>query len=99
MIMMNLCLECTRKELLKMYHTITKFETKEFTRLGEILPNCLKRPNEDAVEDSPKRITSPKNHKQPMGMPLVKPIFPKKEIYELNNNEDFSSIRIVIKNR
>jgi len=41
--MMNLCLEYIRKELLKMYPTITKFETKELTRLGEkhgkTLPN------------------------------------------------------------
>jgi hypothetical protein len=30
-----------------------------------------------------------------MGMPLARPIHPKeKEIYELNSNEDFSSIKI-----
>jgi hypothetical protein len=63
--MMNLCLEYIGKELLKMYPTITKFEVKELTKLGEkhgkILPNCLKHPNEDAVKHSPKRTTPPKN--------------------------------------
>jgi hypothetical protein len=45
--MMNLCLEYMGKELLKMYPTITKFETKELIRLrekhgknmGKTLPN------------------------------------------------------------
>jgi hypothetical protein len=63
--MMNLCLEYIRKELLKIYPTITKFEVKELTRLGEkhgkILPNHLKHPNEDAIKHSPKRTTPPKN--------------------------------------
>jgi len=40
---MNLCPEYTKKELLKMYPTITKFEVKELTKLGEkygkTLPN------------------------------------------------------------
>jgi hypothetical protein len=48
--MMNLCPEYTRKELLKIYPTITKFEIKELTRLrekhGKTLPNCLKHPIE-----------------------------------------------------
>ncbi len=78
--------------------TITKSKAKEFTKLrekhGKILPNYLKHPNEDATKHSPKRITSPKNHKQPMGMPLVRVVLPNKEIYELNNNEIFSSTRI-----
>ncbi len=63
--MMNLCPEYTKKELLKMYPTITKFEVKELTKLGEkygkTLSNWLKRPNEDAAEHSPKRTTPPKN--------------------------------------
>jgi len=50
--MMNLCPKYIGKELLKMYPTITKLEAKELTKLGEkhgkILPNHLKRPNEDA---------------------------------------------------
>jgi len=50
--MMNLCLEYTGKELLKMYPTITKSEAKELTRLGEkhgkTLPNHLKHQNENA---------------------------------------------------
>jgi hypothetical protein len=59
----------------------------------------LKCPNENAVEHSPKRTTPPKNHKQPMGMPLARPlarpIFPKeKEIYQLNNDEDFSFVKM-----
>jgi hypothetical protein len=55
----------------------------------------LKCPNENAVEHSPERTTPPKNHKQPMGMPLARPIFPKeKEIYQLNNDEDFSFVKI-----
>jgi hypothetical protein len=32
---MNLCLEYIKKELLKMYPTIIKFEIKELTMLGE----------------------------------------------------------------
>jgi hypothetical protein len=63
--MMNLCPEYTRKELLKMYPTITKFEAKELTKLGEkhgkTLSNHLKHPNEDAAKHSPKRIAPPKN--------------------------------------
>jgi hypothetical protein len=96
-IMMNLCLEYIRKELLKMYPTITKSKAKEFTKLqekhGKILPNYPKRPNEDPTKHSPKRITSPKTHKQHMGMPLARLVLRKKEIYELNNDEFFSSIR------
>jgi hypothetical protein len=43
----------------------------------------LKCPNENVIEHSPKRTTPPKNQKQPMGMPLARPIPPKeKEIYE-----------------
>jgi hypothetical protein len=35
-----------------------------------------------------------KNPKKPMGIPLARPIPPKeKEIYELNSDGDFSSIR------
>jgi hypothetical protein len=95
--MMNLCLEYIGKELLKMYPTITKSKAKELIRLGEkhgkTLPNCLKRPNEDAKEYSPKRTTPPKNQKQPMEMPPVRLGLPKeKEIYELSNDEEFSSI-------
>jgi hypothetical protein len=56
--MMNFCLKYTRKELVKMYPTITKFETKELTKLGEklgkTLPNCLKWPNENVAQHSPK---------------------------------------------
>ncbi len=96
--MMNLCLEYTRKELLKMHPTITKSKAKELTRLKEkhdkILPNCLKHPNEDVKEHSSQRTTPPKNQKQPMEMPPIRFIIPKeKEIYELNNDEDFSSVK------
>jgi hypothetical protein len=78
---MNLCPKYTRKELLKMYLTITKFEAKDLTRLGEkhrkTLPNWLKHPK-----------------KQPMGMPPIRLVPPKeKEVYELNNDEDFFSYR------
>jgi hypothetical protein len=63
--MMNLCLEYTGKELLKMCPAITKSKAKELTKLGEkhgkTLPNLLKRPNEDALERSPKRTAPPKN--------------------------------------
>jgi hypothetical protein len=63
--MMNLCLKYTRKELLKMYLTITKFEAKDLTRLGEkhekTLPNCLKHPIENVVEHSTKMATPTKN--------------------------------------
>jgi hypothetical protein len=97
--MMNLCPNYTGKELLKMFITITKSEGKELIRLGEkhgkTLPNHLKCPNEDAVKHSPKRTTPPNNQKQPMGMPLTRPILPKeKEIYELSSNEDFSFVKI-----
>jgi hypothetical protein len=48
-----------------MYPTITKFEAKELTKLGEkhgkTLPNCLKDPNENVAERSPKRTTPLKN--------------------------------------
>jgi hypothetical protein len=41
----------------------------------------LKHPNEDAKEHSSKRTTWPKNYKQPMGMPLIRPVlFKEKEI-------------------
>jgi hypothetical protein len=54
----------------------------------------LKHPNEDAKEQSPKRTTRPKNHKQLMGMPPIKPILAKeKEIYEFKCDEDFSCVR------
>jgi hypothetical protein len=63
--MMNLCLKYTRKELLKMYPTITKYEVKELIRLrenhGKTLSNCLKRPIDDAIEHSTKRATPVKN--------------------------------------
>ncbi len=63
--MVNLCPKYTRKELLKMYDTIIKFEAKELIRLGEkygkTLPNQWKRPIEDAVEHSPKRSAPPKH--------------------------------------
>jgi hypothetical protein len=63
--MMNLCPKYTRKELLKMYLTITKFEVKDLTRLGEkhgkTLPNCLKHPIENVVEHSTKMATPIKN--------------------------------------
>jgi hypothetical protein len=43
--MMSLCPKYIRKELLKMYATIIKFEAKKLIRLGEkqgkTLPNCL----------------------------------------------------------
>jgi hypothetical protein len=95
--MMNLCHEYTTKELLTMYPTITKSKAKELIKLGEkhgkTLPNHLKHPNENAAEHSPKRITLPKNQKQPMGMPPKRLLLLKEEIYELRNDEDFSSIR------
>jgi hypothetical protein len=63
--MMNLCLKYIRKELFKIYPTITKYEVKEFIRLGEkqgrTLSNYLKRPIDDAVEYSTKRATPNKN--------------------------------------
>jgi len=63
--MMNLCLKYTRKELLKIYPTITKYEVKEFIRLrekqGKTLSNRLKHPIDDAVEHSTKRATPNKN--------------------------------------
>ncbi len=41
-----------------------------------------------------KRAAPPKLQKQPYGMPPPRPIYPKeREIYELNNNEDFLSGR------
>ncbi len=47
-IMMNFCLKYTRKELLKMYPTITKYEVKELTKLrekhGKTLSNRLNHP-------------------------------------------------------
>jgi hypothetical protein len=65
--MMNLCPKYTRKEMLKLYPTVTKSEIREFTKLGEkhgkTLPNHLKCPNEDATKHSPKKIAPPKNHK------------------------------------
>jgi len=95
--MMSLCLEYTRKELLKMYPTIKKSEVKELTKLGDkhgkTLPNRLKHPNEDAVEHFPKRTTPPKNQKQPMGMPPLRFIHLKEDIFELNSDEEFSSVR------
>ncbi len=64
-IMMNLCLKYTRKELLKLYPTITKYEVKELTRLrekhGKTLSNYLKRPMDDVAEHSTKRVTQVKN--------------------------------------
>jgi hypothetical protein len=63
--MMNLCLRYTRKELLKMYFTITKYEVKELTKLGEkhgkTLSNRLKRSIDDATKHSTKRATLIKN--------------------------------------
>jgi len=96
--MMNLCPEDTRKELLKMYPTITKFKAKKLTKSGEkhrnTLLNYLKCPHEDGVEHSPKSASPLKNPKKPMGMPLARPIRPKeKKIYELNNDEDCSYIK------
>jgi hypothetical protein len=62
---MNLCLDYTGKELLKMYPTITKSKAKKLTRLGEkhekTLANRLKHPIENAAEHSPKRASPPKN--------------------------------------
>ncbi len=56
--MMNLCLKYIRKELLKMYPTITKSKVKELTKLREkhrkTLPNHLKHSHENAVKHSPK---------------------------------------------
>jgi hypothetical protein len=79
--MMNLCLEYIRKELLKMYPTITKFEAKELTKLGEkhgkTLLNQLKCFIENAAKHSPQRTTPPKNHKQLMGMPPRRHVTPK----------------------
>jgi len=97
--MMNLCPKYTRKELLKMYVTIIKFEAKELIRLGEkywkTLPNQWKRPIEDATEHSPKRSAPPKNQKQLMGMFLRRPIpFKEKEIHELSSDEDFFYVKI-----
>ncbi len=70
--MMNLCPKYIRKELLKMYPTITKSKVKELTKLGgkhrKTLPNHLKRSHEDAVKHSPKSASSLKNPKKPMGM-------------------------------
>ncbi len=97
-IMMDLCLEYTGKELSKMYPTITKSKIKKLTKLsdkhGKTLPNRLKCPIDDVVEHSTKRAAPIKNHKQPMGMPLTRPALPNKEVYELNNNEFFSWVRI-----
>jgi hypothetical protein len=63
--MMNLCPKYIKKELLKMYPTITKPKAKELTKLGDkrgkTLLNHLKRPNEEPVEHSPKRTPPPKN--------------------------------------
>jgi len=96
--MMNLCLEYTGKELLKMYPTITKFEAKELTKLGEkhgkTLPNRLKHQNEDNIP--PKWQHHQRTKKQPMGMPLARLIpLKEKKIYDLNNNEDFSFVKTV----
>jgi len=77
--MMNLCPKYIRKELLKMYPTITKFEAKELTKLRQkhrkTLPNHLKRSHENVVEHSPKSASPLKNQKKPMGMADAPPSF------------------------
>ncbi len=92
---MNLCLEYIGKELLKMYPTITKSKIKKLTKLrknhGKTLPNNLKCPIDDVAKHSTERATLIKNQKQPMGMPPTRLVLPKKkEVYELNIDEDFS---------
>jgi hypothetical protein len=63
--LMNLCPDYTRKELLKIYPTITKSKAKKLTKLGEkhgkTLPNQLKHPIENVTKHSPKKATPPKN--------------------------------------
>jgi hypothetical protein len=47
------------------------------------------------AKHSPKRTAPLKNQKQPMGMPHTRHVLLKDmEIYELNNNEFFSFVRI-----
>jgi len=75
--------------------TITKYEVKKFTKLGKkhgkTLSNYLKRPIDDAIEHSTKRVTPIKNYKQPMKMTHARPTPPKeKEVYELSNDGIFS---------
>jgi len=50
-------------------------------------------PNEDVAKHFPKMTTPPKNQKQPMGMPPLRLILLKEDIFELNNDEKFSSVR------
>ncbi len=93
--MMNLCHDFTGSELLKMYPTMTKVELKELNKLrekfGKTLPNRSKQTIDDVVEQTTKRVTPPKLQKQPSGMLPPRPIHSKeREVYELNNDEDFS---------
>jgi hypothetical protein len=65
------------------YPTITKYKIKMLTKLqekhGKTLPNHLKCPIDDVAEHSTKRATPIKNKKQPMGMPPIRPVLPKKK--------------------
>jgi hypothetical protein len=83
--MMNLCPKYTRKELLKMYPTITKSKAKELTKLGEMhrktLLNNLKCPHENVVEHSPKSASPLKNPKNPWGCPLQGPYLLRRKIF------------------
>ncbi len=63
-IMMNLCLNYTGGELLKMYPTMTKVELKEVNKFGvkfgKTLPNQGKRIIDDVTKQTTKRVAPPK---------------------------------------
>jgi hypothetical protein len=63
-IMMNLCLNYTGGELLKMYPTMTKVELKEVNKFGvkfgKTLPNQGKRIIDDVTKQTTKRAAPPK---------------------------------------
>jgi hypothetical protein len=63
---------------------------------GRTLLNSLKHPIDDVAKHSTKMVTPTKNKKQPMGMPLARPVpLKEKEGYELSNDEIFSLVRII----
>jgi len=91
------CLKYKGKELLKMYPTWTKFNTKELTRLGEkhgkTLPNRNKHPNDDVTKHLDKRATSTNLKSRHRTLPPLKPINQKdKVVVELNRDGDIFSI-------
>ncbi len=91
--MMNLCLAYKGKELLKMYSTWNKNETKEIIKLGvkfgKIVPSRNKCPTLNESSLPPKCVAPNPTFGETRVRPIPRLTLAKKDIFIISNNDDF----------